>query len=59
MSRMLEIDPRKRATLEEVLADPWVSGTVICRQEEGGNVIKAEGHTHTLEPPSAPTPVTK
>lgn len=56
---MLEIDPRKRATLEEVLADPWVSGTVICRQEEGGNVIKAEGHTHTLEPPSAPAPVTK
>ncbi|TVY31607.1 hypothetical protein LSUB1_G008498, partial [Lachnellula subtilissima] len=29
MSRMLEIDPKKRASLEEVLADPWVSGTVI------------------------------
>ncbi|TVY34165.1 Serine/threonine-protein kinase [Lachnellula occidentalis] len=59
MSRMLEIDPRKRATLEEVLSDPWVSDTVICRQEEGGIVIKAEGHTHTLEPPSAPTAPTK
>ncbi|KAL5325699.1 hypothetical protein ACEPPN_006829 [Leptodophora sp. 'Broadleaf-Isolate-01'] len=56
MARMLEIDPRKRATMEEVLADPWVSGTVICRQEEGGEIIHAPGHTHTLEPPAAQPP---
>ncbi|KAF4636617.1 hypothetical protein G7Y89_g1468 [Cudoniella acicularis] len=56
MSRMLEIDPRKRAKMEEVLADPWVAGTNICRQEEGGRVIHAEGHTHTLEPPASPAP---
>jgi serine/threonine protein kinase len=57
MSRMLEIDPKKRATLEEVLGDPWVSDTTICTQQDGGRVISAEGHTHTLEPPSAPAPV--
>lgn len=54
MARMLEIDPRKRATMEEVLADSWVSGTNICRQElDNGRVIRAPGHTHTLEPPAA------
>jgi serine/threonine protein kinase len=53
IGRMLELDPRKRATMEEVLADPWVSGTPICRQEIGGNVISADGHSHTLEPPAA------
>jgi serine/threonine protein kinase len=56
MARMLEIDPKKRATMEEVLADPWVSGTNICRQEEGGRIVRAEGHTHTLEPPTPPAP---
>ena len=57
IGRMLEIDPKKRATLEEVLADPWVSGSTICRQEDQGKIVQAEGHTHTLEPPaSTPTP---
>jgi serine/threonine protein kinase len=57
ISRMLEIDPKKRATLAEILADPWVSDTVICRQDPGGRVFRAPGHTHTLEPPSsAPAP---
>ncbi|OBT68691.1 HAL protein kinase [Pseudogymnoascus sp. 23342-1-I1] len=55
IGRMLEIDPRKRATMAEVLEDPWVGGTVICRQDAAsGQVISAAGHTHTLEPPSAP-----
>jgi len=55
MGRMLEINPKNRATMSEVLEDPWVSGTGICRQEIGGAVLKAEGHVHTLEPP-APAP---
>ncbi|KAL2066492.1 hypothetical protein VTL71DRAFT_2563 [Oculimacula yallundae] len=55
MARMLEIDPKKRATMEEVLADPWVAETTICRQDERGEVFHAPGHTHTLEPP-APQP---
>jgi serine/threonine protein kinase len=57
IGRMLEINPKNRATLDEVLEDPWVSGTAICRQELGGAVIRAEGHFHTLEPPaSQPAP---
>jgi len=50
VGRMLEVDPKKRATLEEVYADPWVHRNLVCRQEEGGKVINAPGHIHTLEP---------
>ncbi|MCJ1316190.1 serine/threonine protein kinase [Xylographa vitiligo] len=59
IGRMLEISPRRRATIEEMLADPWVSGTPVCTQVEGGKVIKAPGHEHTLEPssPDPPAPV--
>jgi serine/threonine protein kinase len=51
--RMLELDPKKRATMHEILDDPWVANTVICRQE-GGRVFNAEDHTHVLEPPAPP-----
>jgi serine/threonine protein kinase len=54
IGRMLQIDPRERATLAEVLDDDWVANTVICRQELSSMVIKAPGHTHTLEPPTPP-----
>ncbi|KAL8861749.1 MAG: hypothetical protein Q9178_001950 [Gyalolechia marmorata] len=50
IGRMLEIDPKRRATLEDMFADSWISNTPICQQVEGGEVIKAEGHEHTLEP---------
>lgn len=53
IGRMLEIDPKKRAKMEEILEDGWVANTVICRQIELGIVIKAGDHTHILEPPAA------
>lgn len=52
IGRMLEINPRNRAPLEEILEDHWVCDTIICRQEESGMIINAPGHGHTLEPPS-------
>lgn len=56
IGKMLQIDPKQRATMSDILDDPWVANTPICRQlPEGGRVIKAEGHTHTLEPPQAPS----
>jgi len=51
--RMLELDPKKRATMGEVLQEPWVADTVICQQLDNGEVIPAEDHTHVLEPPNA------
>ncbi|KAH7030895.1 kinase-like domain-containing protein [Microdochium trichocladiopsis] len=51
IGRMLTVDPKKRAKMEEILDEPWVSNTVICRQENG-LVISADDHTHVLEPPA-------
>jgi serine/threonine protein kinase len=50
IGRMLELDPKKRATLEEIHADKWVLNAQVCSQEEGGRLIKMETHEHTLEP---------
>ncbi|KAF2188195.1 Pkinase-domain-containing protein [Zopfia rhizophila CBS 207.26] len=52
IGRMLEVDPKKRATMDEILEDRWVKNSQICSQEEGGTVIRAENHEHTLEPGS-------
>lgn len=49
IGRMLEIDPKKRATLPEILNDKWVLNSQVCSQEEGGRVLAAENHEHTLE----------
>ncbi|KAI2620088.1 Pkinase-domain-containing protein [Hypoxylon sp. NC1633] len=55
IGRMLTIDPKKRVQMAEILDEPWVSDTVICRQIDHGQVIPAEDHTHTLEPPAPPS----
>ncbi|KAH9882011.1 hypothetical protein J1614_001182 [Plenodomus biglobosus] len=50
IGRMLEIDPRKRATLDEIIGDKWVTGSQVCTQEEGGRILRCDNHEHTLEP---------
>ena len=50
MGKMLQVNPKNRATLEDMMADPWVSSTPVCQQVEGGKIIRARGHEHTLEP---------
>ncbi len=53
---MLEIDPKKRATLVDMMQDPWITQTPVCRQEDRGVVINASNHEHTLEPGTAVSP---
>ncbi|KAI1657955.1 Pkinase-domain-containing protein [Daldinia decipiens] len=55
IGRMLTIDPKNRAQMPEILDEPWVSDTVICRQVDHGQVIHADDHTHVLEPPAPPS----
>lgn len=56
MGRVLEIEPQKRATLEDMMADPWIKGSPVCEQVEGGTVVHHGTHTHTLEPGSSQPP---
>ncbi len=53
IGRMLELDPRNRANMDEILADPWVQNSLVCQQQEDGTVIKAPNHTHALQPSNA------
>ncbi|AOA63698.1 Protein kinase [Komagataella phaffii CBS 7435] len=48
MSRLLEIDVEKRATIKDLLEDGWFSEIKYCTQDERGNVISAENHQHTI-----------
>ncbi|KAL8932151.1 MAG: hypothetical protein Q9211_006495, partial [Gyalolechia sp. 1 TL-2023] len=50
IGRMLEVNPKQRATLEEMMTDPWINNSPVCSQIEAGQVIRAPGHEHTLEP---------
>lgn len=48
LSRMLEVDPCKRATMEEICHDEWYSSIPSCTMDERKNVIRAAGHHHTI-----------
>ncbi|PFH57240.1 hypothetical protein XA68_15327 [Ophiocordyceps unilateralis] len=51
--RMLNLDPRARAKMDEVLRELWIADTIICHQGVEGEVLAAEDHTHVLEPPTS------
>lgn len=48
MSRILQVDPKKRATLEEVFQDDWFGNIPFCTIDDKKNVIRAPGHSHTI-----------
>jgi hypothetical protein len=47
ISRMLDLDPSKRPTLSEVLAEPWIKNITYCYKDASGKVVRADDHTHT------------
>ncbi|KAL2853702.1 Pkinase-domain-containing protein [Aspergillus pseudodeflectus] len=57
IGRMLKVSVKDRASLDDVLTDEWVRNIKACQQEVSGVVIRAEGHTHVLEPPAPSVPV--
>lgn len=59
ITRMLKVNPKERATLDEVLSDFWVRSTEVCQQTESGETINAQNHSHILEPPSGAPPPSK
>lgn len=60
IGRMLDLNPKTRALMDEVWADPWFIGLKRCemvteRLEDGGKrmVVKRAGtHTHVLVGPN-------
>jgi len=58
IGNMLKVNPKGRATLEDVMTDEWVRNIRACEQLNTGEIVNAEGHTHVLEPPSHSPPVT-
>ena len=58
IGHMLEINPKRRATLEDMMADPWVASALICTQGDNGQIMRTPGHEHTLEPGNAAQPAT-
>ena len=56
IGHMLDINPNTRAKLDEIMADPWVKGSPVCEQLEGGKVVHHGTHHHTLEPGSSNPP---
>lgn len=59
IGRMLKVDPTERATMDEVLEDDWILSSKVCYQDEGGNVHRADNHTHVLEAGSGGPPPAK
>lgn len=49
---MLAIDPKDRIKMADLIKDPWVADTVICRQIEPSRIIRSSTHTHILEQPT-------
>ncbi|KKY27708.1 putative protein kinase [Phaeomoniella chlamydospora] len=59
IGRMLKVDPKERASMEEVMSDDWVKNTPVCSQTEPGKVNRVSGHEHTLEPGNASSAASK
>lgn len=59
ISRMLDLNESTRAQMDEILQEPWIADSVICQQLDHGEVVPAEDHAHTLEPPANQQPPNK
>lgn len=50
MGRMVDLAPACRASIEEVMEDPWIAGIDACHMEEHGltfKVVSGSDHSHT------------
>ncbi|KAI8389924.1 related to Serine/threonine-protein kinase HRK1 [Nakaseomyces glabratus] len=48
LSKMLQVDPKQRATFEDIYADEWFHNIPFCTMDEKKNVVRAPGHHHTI-----------
>ena len=50
IGRMLDTDPKTRASMEELKSDPWIAHKECCSETDSGKVYRIPGHEHVLEP---------
>ncbi|KAL6941800.1 hypothetical protein ACO0RG_002938 [Hanseniaspora osmophila] len=48
MSRILEVDPTKRASMKEIFEDEWFQSISRCTLDARKQLIRGKGHIHTL-----------
>lgn len=49
IGKMLELNPSERATMDDILTDPWFEGIEVCHANADGELVKQpETHTHHL-----------
>lgn len=56
IGRMLEMDPKKRATMEEVNKSDWIKSLQMCTIKDG-QLLKSDNHEHTFVDSEAENPV--
>ncbi|AQZ12776.1 HRK1 (YOR267C) [Zygosaccharomyces parabailii] len=48
MSRILDVDPTKRATMKDIYDDDWFAAIQFCTVNDKKEVVRAPNHHHTL-----------
>lgn len=49
IGQMLLLNPSSRATIVDVLRDPWIDSVQMCMVQRDGSVYNCDNHTHTLK----------
>ncbi len=49
LSRMLAVDPSKRATMKDIFEDEWFCEVKYCTEDDRGTAILDPSHKHNLE----------
>lgn len=48
LSKILEVDPEKRITMDGIFDDKWFSDLPVCSEDYKHHVVRAPGHHHTI-----------
>uniref|UniRef100_A0A060T731 non-specific serine/threonine protein kinase n=1 Tax=Blastobotrys adeninivorans TaxID=409370 RepID=A0A060T731_BLAAD len=50
IGRMLAVDPKARAQMEEINSDGWIDSLQMCTIDKTGTLVKGTDHEHTFVP---------
>ncbi|CDO93062.1 unnamed protein product [Kluyveromyces dobzhanskii CBS 2104] len=48
LSKILTVDPTKRATMKDIYEDEWFRNISYCTLDDKKNVVRGTGHSHTI-----------